>query len=99
MTQSSVGGGNATNQFTNQQLNQIQRNNKKFVELATKANSSMLASQQQHQQMLLTQFAQSQTAKGNAGPAKEQFDPTIMTNSTTNANATANAMAGRASSQ
>lgn len=35
---------------------QMQRNNKKFVEMASKANSSMLASQQAHQQMLLNQF-------------------------------------------
>ena len=32
---------------------QIHRNNKKFVEMASKANSNMLAAQQTHQQMLM----------------------------------------------
>lgn len=35
--------------MTNQQISQIQRNNKKFVEMASKANSSMLAAQSAHQ--------------------------------------------------
>ena len=44
---------------------QMQRNNKKFVEMASKANSNMLAAQQVHQQMIMNQFAKNQSiAKG-----------------------------------
>jgi len=39
---------------------QMQRNNKKFVEMASKANSNMLAAQQAHQQMLMNQFNKNQ---------------------------------------
>lgn len=43
--------------MVNQHMAQMHRNNKKFVEMASKANSNMLAAQQAHQQMILNQFA------------------------------------------
>lgn len=48
--QSSIGSAGPQNphQHANQQMAQMQRNNKKFVEMASKANSNMLAAQQAH---------------------------------------------------
>lgn len=56
----------ASMSVTNQQIAQIQRNNKKFVEMASKANSSMLAAQSAHQQMLLNQYNKAQMGGSNA---------------------------------
>lgn len=39
---------------------QMHRNTKKFVEMASKANSNMLASQQANHQMILNQFSKNQ---------------------------------------
>ena len=50
---SSSSGNNNSHQIANQHMAQMQRNNKKFVEMASKANSSMLAASQAHQQMIM----------------------------------------------
>ena len=65
--QSQMAGGPSAHQLANQHIAQIHRNNKKFVEMASKANSNMLAAQQAHQQMLLNQFS-----KATPNPSNER---------------------------
>ena len=72
---------------------QIHRNNKKFVEMASKANSNMLAAQQTHQQMLMNQFAKNMPLQNDR--RIETFEP-VGPNTATNAST---AGGNRASSQ